>query len=200
MCHDLDNQALVEPSLHYQTDLATGGNEPDPDDVADGIWNTVGLAFLNCTPSRINVTELIVRSEELPASGVVPSLGSRPVGQNGLLAVSEGDVPRELVAIVNIKSAAAFRSGRGYMTLPGPYSEQYITGRLFAGTYATNGHAFADLLDDSFSLGTFQPADVHPVVYSKVRRQRGLTPFTFRVTQAQFNTRPHWLRSRGTSP
>jgi hypothetical protein len=155
---------------------------------------------LNVTPTRVNVVGLQVRSEELPGSGQLPAEGFRNVGQDGLLAVLEDDLPRELVAIVNLHTGVGSRSARGYMTLSGPYSEGHLTDKSWAGTYATEGHAFADLLDDSFQLGSIQPAQVNPVVYSRTRRIRQLTPYTFRVTKATFNTRPHWLRSRGTSP
>jgi len=199
-CEDLDNGSLVEPSLHYQTDLATGGNEPEPIDVAEGIWALLGSPFLNLTSTRIRCVGLLVRSEEIPSSGILPVEAFRSVSSAGLLAVTEGDLPRELVAICNLHTATSSRSARGYITLPGPYSEGYLTGKLWAGTYATAGNAFAALLDNSFDLGAIQTAHVNPVVYSRTRRIRGFSPFTFKVTSATFNTRPHWRRSRGTSP
>jgi hypothetical protein len=199
-CEDLDNGSLIQPSLHYQTDLATGGDEPDPSDVAEGIWELLGVQFLNLTSTRIRCIGLLVRSEEIPASGILPVEAFRNVSSAGVLAVTEGDLPRELVGLVNIHTATSSRSARGYMTLPGPYSEGYLTGKNWAGAYATAGNAFAALLDNSFSLGAIQAADVHPVVYSRTRRLRNFVPYTFRVVGATFNTRPHWRRSRGTSP
>jgi hypothetical protein len=199
-CRDLDDGTVIQPSLHYQTDLATGGDEPDGADVATGVWGVVGQEFLNCTPSRVEVDGLVVRSEEVPGSGVLPTEGFHSVGLQGNLAVLEGDLPRELVALVNIHTNVGSRSARGYITLPGPYGEGYLTLKQWAGAYATAGHAFAAKLDDSFSLGTVQAADVHPVVYSRTRRLKGFAPWTFRVTSGTFNLRPHWRRSRGTSP
>jgi hypothetical protein len=199
-CVDLDNGALLEPSLHYQTDLSTGGSEPDPSDVAEGIFSKCGNEFLNVCSTRIRCDGLLVRSEEIPASGILPVEAFKVVAIPGVLAVAEGDVPRELVGIVNIHTATSSRSARGYITLPGPYSEGYITNKNFAGAYATAAHAFADKLDDTFTLGLVSVATVRPVVYSRTRRLRNFTPYTFNVTGATFNTRPHWRRSRGTSP
>jgi hypothetical protein len=199
-CKDLDDGTIVQPSLHYQTDLSTAGEEPEAGDVASGIWAVVGQAFLNATPSRVSCDGLVVRSEEIPGSGILPAEGFHSVGLPGNLAVVEGDLPRELVAICNIHTNVGSRSARGYITLSGPYSEAYVTLKQWAGAYATAGHAFAALLDNSFSLGTIQPADVHPVVYSRTRRIKGFTPYTFRVSSASFNLRPHWRRSRGTTP
>jgi len=158
------------------------------------------VAFLNLTSTRIRCVGLLVRSEEIPASGILPVEAFRSVSSAGVLAVTEGDLPRELVALVNLHTATSSRSARGYITLPGPYSEGYLTGKNWAGTYATAGNAFADLLDDTFTLGSALPSTVRPVVYSRTRRIRNFTPYTFHVTGATFNTRPHWRRSRGTSP
>ena len=168
--------------------------------MAEGVWGKVGLAFLNVLPTRVRCIGLLARAEEIPGSGIIPVEAFRSVSSAGLLAVAEADLPRELVAIVNIHTGVGSRSARGYITLCGPYGEGYMTGKSWAGTYATAGHAFADLLEDSFQLGQANPSTVNPVVYSRTRRIRGQSPFTFRVTGATFNTKPHWLRSRGTSP
>lgn len=199
-CHDLDDGSLIEPSLHYQTDLATGGDEPDAGDVAEGVWLLIGGNFKALTHPRIQIDELVARSEEIPASGILPVQGVWPVATPGTATQTGTDMPRELVAIMNLSTATSVRSARGYMTLPGPYSGLAVQARHFAGNYKDVGDQLALQLKVSFSLGQFQPAEVHPVVYSRTRRVRGETPYTFRVTQAHFNTRPHWLRSRGTSP
>ncbi len=53
---------------------------------------------------------------------------------------------------------------------------------------------FADNMEDVFGIGGL--SDVVNVIYSKTRRARGLTPYTFEITSAQFSLRPRWLRSR----
>lgn len=143
---------------------------------------------------------LLVRSEEIPASGIIPVEAFHVFGTAGTLSALNADLPRELVGIVNLHTGVGSRSARGYTTLPGPYSEAQLTDHLWAGAYATAGHAFADLLKQSFDLGTIQVAHVNPVVYSRTRRTRNQSPWTFRVTSATFNLRPHWRKSRGTSP
>jgi len=58
----------------------------------------------------------------------------------------------------------------------------------------------AALLDDDMSLGSVDPSTLHPVVYSRTRHMRGLSPYTFKVTSATVNASEHFLRSRMTSP
>lgn len=199
-CHDLDDGSLIEPSLHYQTDVPTAGSEPDANDVAAGIAAILGGPFIALCHTKIFIDELRVRSEELKGSGVIPVEGTSIFSTPGTLTSTVPDLPRELVGIVNLHSTAATRSGRGYTTLPSPYVATNLVNRLWAGAYGSAGLQFANLLDNSFDLGTVQITHVNPVVYSHTRRQRLQEPFTFRVTRATFNVRPHWLRSRGTSP
>lgn len=200
MCHDTVDQSLIEPSLHYQTDLSTGGDEPAADDVANGVWSILGGDFLALCHDQYHVDSVVARSQELKGSGVIPVLGQLTVNQPGQLTSGGFDLPRELVGIVNLYTDAATRSGRGYTSLPCPGVESFLQDRLWFGSYKTACDSFASKCDNSFSLGTISVATVNPVVYSATRRARGQAPYTFRVQSARFNTRPHWLRSRGTSP
>lgn len=197
---DVDDNSLIQPSLHYQTDVPPLGDEPDPDDVASEVYDLVGTEFLACCSSRITLTELVAREEVLAEEETVPAVGRHGVNASGTLSYANGDLPRELVGIVNIKTGAAIRSGRGYITLPGPYNESFLSSRIWASTYFTVLAAFAAKLDDQGHIGTVQITDLNPVVYSKTRRKAGKDPWTFRVTGGVANARPHWRRSRGNSP
>ena len=189
---------LVQPSLHYQTDLNTGGSEPDPSDVAGEIWAHLDDNILTAWPAIVTLHELVVTEQVVPPA--IGAVGAIQINQPGLLPVSAEDLPRELVGIINIHSGAATRSGRGYFTLPGAGSELYTSARQWTQAYFNQAIALAALFDDSLSIGAVLPAAIHPVVYSRKRHRAGLTPYTFRVQTATFNVRPHWRRSRGTTP
>lgn len=189
---------LVQPSLHYQTDLLIGQNEPDPSDVAGEIWAHIGANVLATWPALVTVHELVVSEMVLPpAIGVA---GVHTVEQPGTLPVSAEDLPRELVGIINLHTETSSRSARGYITLPGPGAELYTSAREWTQGYFTNATGLATLLDDSLTIGAVNPSDIHPVVYSRKRHQANTPPYTFRVSSATFNHRPKWRRSRGTTP
>lgn len=188
----------MQPSLHYQTDVPVAGGEPDPADVAAGIWALMASAFLAATPSTVTCHELLVTEQVLK-----PDIGAQAIrasNQAGTIAVGQEDLPRELVPILNIYSDTASRSARGYTTLAGPGSETFTNLRLWTATYVTLLEQFATNASLSFDLGTLQVTHVHPVVYSRTRHQRGQDPYTFRVKSVRVNERPHWRRSRGTTP
>jgi hypothetical protein len=67
-------------------------------------------------------------------------------------------------------------------------------------SYVASVQGFADQLDNSFDLGSLFPTHVNPVVYSRTRHKRGLTPYAFRITSALANEQPTWLRRRLTTP
>ena len=60
--------------------------------------------------------------------------------------------------------------------------------------------ALAAKLDDSFDLGSIIITHVNPVVYSRTRRLRGESTWTFKVTSATANHQVRWLKSRLTAP
>src|SRR5580765_4917410 len=108
---------LVQPSLHYQTDLDAGQNEPDPSDVAGEIWAHIGAAVTTLWPTIVILDELVVAEQVLkPNIGVA---GSHNLGFAGGLPVASEDLPRELVGIINLHTGTSSRSARGYTTLPG---------------------------------------------------------------------------------
>lgn len=196
--HDRDDQSLIMPSLHYQTDLDALSSEPNPDDVASGAWGVWGTALKNAVNTNVHIDGIDAIEQTVPPA--IGESGTFNVNADGLLGVSDDELPREVVPIINLKTHTRSRSSRGYLTLPGPYSVARLLNKSWATTYVTALQTFADLLDNSFDLGVVNPTTVNPVVYSRKRHLGGASPWTFRVTQATANTRPHWRRSRGTSP
>jgi hypothetical protein len=191
--------ALIMPSFHYQTDVPTGGDEPEPGDVADGLWSHIGATALAATPNTIEIDELVVTSEELP--GDLGVAGSHTVSTVGSLPSGTGnELPDGVACVLDRHTATRSRSSRGWTMWPGPANSSYVSHNLFVSTYLANVQALAALLDDSYDLGTVFVTHVNPVVYSKTRRVRSETPYTFRVTSVTVNARPTWLRSRMTAP
>lgn len=197
-CHDRDDLSLIQPSLHYQTDLSGIGSEPDPDDVAAGIWTLLGSAFTAACTTRVAIDSIDVVEQVIPPTVAVG--GTHVVGVNGTLAVANQDLPRALCIGINLKTATRSRSSRGFFHLPGALSTSYIGAHIWGGAYVTNANTFAALLDDSFDLGVVDPTHVHPVVYSRKRHKEGDTPYTFQITAASASTKVRYLRSRDTSP
>jgi hypothetical protein len=189
---------LVVPSLHYQTDVSLGGDEPDPSDVASGIWGVIGTAFRAATPSLVTIHDVVVSEQVIkPAIGAT---GIHTVELAGSTTLSSEFLPRGIVPIINLHTEVASRSGRGYMTLAGPGASGAISDKLFTGSYLTSYQTLAALLDNSFDLGTLSITHVNPVVYSRKRHVDGLDPHAFRVTSASVRSKIHYLRSRDTSP
>lgn len=189
---------LIEPSLHYQTDVPTGGDEPDPSDVASGIWTSVGTVFRAITSDYIQINDLVVTEQTIPpALGVA---GVHHVGLPGLLAHGGNDLPTGLCPVVNIHSGTRSRSARGWMHPGPPVDHPNCDGNQWATTYQTLLDNFAAQLNATFSLGSLFPTTVNPVVYSRTRHLRLETPYTFQVTGATANKTPKWLRSRMTTP
>lgn len=190
---------LVEPSVHYQTDLQPLGDEPDPSDVAAGLWGHWGSACLQCLPDSVKVDELVVVEQVLPpAIGVV---GSFPVGLVGSHQIfTNEDLPHGLVPILNVRSDTSSRNARGHFSLACPGSKNDLSQGKWSGGMVTAYNAFAALLDDDLSLGSVLPSTLRPVVFSRTRMQREQDPFTFKVIAVTPNATPHWLRSRMTNP
>jgi len=190
---------LVQPSFHYQTDVPPLGDEPDPDDVASGLYDLIGAAFVHTCPGQVTVNDLVCAEQTVPpAIGVV---GTHHIGLTGTTGSSIDDAPRALVPLINIHTGTRSRSSRGHTFLASPGDLTKISSRQWTSAFMSAIYTpFAALLDDSFDLGSITPTHVNPVIYSRTRHLAGSSPYTFRVTSAVVNPRPTWLRSRLSSP
>jgi hypothetical protein len=190
---------LVQPSLHYQTDLPTGGDEPEPNDVAAGIWTMLGTAFLGTLASPITVASIDVSEQVLPPD--IGVAGSHTVGSVGTGFGTGADLPRALVPIITLHTGISSRSARGHIFLGCPGDSTVLaTGGIWDPTPQSYFGTLAALLDNSFDLGTAFVTHVNPVIYSRTRHARSLSPYTFRVTSATAKTHATWLRSRLSTP
>jgi len=192
------NGILVEPSLHYQTDLSLGGSEPDPSDVAAGVWGHIGTQFLSCFSAITTCQELLALEEVVPpAIGVA---GVHSVGLPGTLAGSGDSIPPGLVPLINLHTDTRSRSARGWMHPPSPQWADRAGYSTWDGTMLSVLGDFASLLDDVITIGSVITTDLRPGVYSRTRALRGETPDFFHLVSASVNHTPKWLRSRMTTP
>ena len=198
ICHVNNTGALIISTLHYQTDLTFIGDEPDPNDVAAGIWGEIGSSFRAATVTRITVDRVDVLEMVVPPA--LATGGTHTVGLAGTLASPGGDMSQATCLGINLRTNTRSRRSRGFVHLPPPLDHQYSTGQGWTGGYLTLSQTVADTVDDSFDLGSVDVTHVHPVVYSRKRHLGGLTPYTFRVTQGTITNKQRYVRSRDTSP
>lgn len=190
---------LVEPSLHYQTDLPDLGDEPDPSDVATGIWGHLGAEWQESCPTYVHIDSLVVTEMVVPP--LIGVGGEHVVNADGTGSAGAEDLPRELVPLVNVHTDTRSRSARGNLRLAGVGDKSKIIARTFQAAYVTAVYTpFINKIPDEIDLGSLVITRLNPVVYSRTRHLRGETPYTFRVVGASLNPKPKWLRSRGTSP
>lgn len=187
--------------VHVQTDVPTGGDEPDVGDVLDGFDTQYTFAFTSCLPDTLTVSELQLRQIVPPGSGDVPLAASKTLSTNGGLSGENDDVPTSCCVILSLHTNAALRSGRGYQALPSPvYSELMASIDRVGSTIVDNGAHLADLYADGYDLGSLFPTHVNTVVYSRARAGRLLDPVTFKIVSGSVNTRIMWRRSRVSIP
>lgn len=192
------NGILVQPTLHYQTDVPLSGSEPDPSDVASGIWGLIGATLRATAANDVTFTSVDV-AEQLPP-GQIGAAGSFAITTGSGTVVPNSQLPYATVPLINLHTGVASRSSRGWVHLCSPRLSTYVGNDVWTAAYLNLLTLFGATLDDSFDLGTLQITHVNPVVYSRTRHLRGLTPFTFRVKSASANPQVRWLRSRLSSP
>lgn len=197
MMHHADG-TLIRPSTHWQTDVPTGGDEPDPDDVADGIWDAANYYITQITPTDVTIEALTVTE-----CVIDPDIGVQGVKTDvhaGLLSPGDGDLPRALVPVSNWKTGVSSRSARGWTFWPGPLDSSLVVDGHWDDTYMARVIDCAAAHQASFDLGTLFPTHVYAVVYSRTRHARGLNPHSWRVVGSVNTPKVHYLRSRDTTP
>lgn len=196
---DYADGTLVEPSLHYQSDVAPLGDEPDGDSVADAVYTHLGADFLQSLPTVVTLHDLVATEQVVPPA--IGAQGSHHVGLPGIGISGAQDLPRELVPLVNMRTNTVSRSARGHIFLCGPGDKSKVVDRKWTDAFIAGAYqGLVDKLDDQLTLGAVNPTHLNPVIYSRTRHLRDQDPFTFGVVSAAVKVRPTWLRSRGTSP
>jgi hypothetical protein len=188
--------------FHYQFNGDTGSDEPDAHSVADKLDAHLSTALQACVISGNYLESLAVRQELAPGSSDVPDEYVKNLHLSGTLSgAASGTSPAELCALVHRRASAPVRGAKSWCFMPPTDTGNNIAGdRWVTGSGAyPNWAAFAALLDDVLNYGGPIPGvmgDLNPVAYSRTRRLRSQTPYTFQITSADVDTRPRWLRSR----
>lgn len=193
------NGALAMPSVHYQTDLPDLGSEPDPADVAQGVWNLLGTAFLACCHTSYTVTSVDAVEEVLKPD--VAAGGSYPIVAGGGMLSGTAGLSHAQAAVIDLHTETRSRSARGWLKMPSPLVNTNLSGDTWHSGYVALLQSFAALLDNSFDIGD-PPFNTHvnPMVYSRTRRKRAEEPWVFRVKTATVNPQARWQRSRLSVP
>jgi len=192
--------------MHYQTDVAALEDEPGPSTVLDAILDHFSSSGHNLTDwtnvmtTSSKITRAYVRSEPAPGGQEVPVTAQEALNLPGTFGALSGNaLPSEMCVWIAFGSAAATRSGRGGTHTPGPYGTGQIDATSkwnFTGTFGSNLNTLAGKIHDQIGNVFEGTGDLNPVVYSRTRRARGFTPYTFRIETAIVSPDPRWLRRR----
>jgi hypothetical protein len=189
---------LVETALHYRTIPPIGGDEPDPNDTAAGIWGFIGTQYTDWLDPDLTVHDLVLTEEVLP--GEVPRGGSHVVNQPGDADTSDAPLPRAVTMVMNKRTGTHTRSGRGWLAYPFQPDGSHVDGNRWNDAALADIAGLMDRLSSSFTEGEALETTVQPCVYSRTRALAGEDPVFFDITSVTANARVHWLRSRATTP
>lgn len=200
---------ISQTTCHVQTDVPIAGTEPGAQYVLDQLdqhFSTSGTNLnhiRNAMASTLRVVKTQLREEVEPGSGDIPETAENTYGLSGLLSASAATLPLAVCVWYRFNTGVGIRSARGgthgppYMahdSLNSSREIDFATG--YGSANATLAAKFADHLNDNFQT----TGDINFVIYSRVRRQRGQSPFTFKLTGTVATSKPRWLRRRETSP
>jgi hypothetical protein len=196
-------------TMHYQTDGVTGAGEPPASEVLAEIiehYGTggggVGMERWTVTvyPS-VKLTSAAVYQELDPTSTDIPEAARRELALSGQAATGDELEPFALCPWIKFGTGLASRSARG-----GTHGAPVIaTYALDDGGLFDTGTAWWSALDDlagymldrlASPFDGFLGVDLQPVIYSRTRRARGQTPFTFDLSSAAPSRVPRFLRRR----
>lgn len=196
-------------SVHYQTDLSSLADEPSAAQVLDKVLDHFSSSGHNLSKWRdaaygeCTFTECRVREEVAWWDHEIGDQAVESLTLTGNLGAAGSTVtPDGLAPWIQLKSAAASRSGRGGVHGPGPFSALTLgpsglwnTGGTLFSKLDTLGAAIVDELEGVFGTGATN-VDLNPVIYSMTRRRRGDTPFTFQLVAHTVSPEPRWIRRR----
>lgn len=183
--------------FHIHTAPPAGGGEPAIADILS-TWDThVFTALRACINTNVVIESGEIRSVPDPNGQDVPAASSITKNANGTLANGTGLLPDGVAIILQLKSSAASRSGRGYMALPSPNYSSYLGSANAWGTGITTPvNAFGALLKDVLHIGSVLITDTSAVVYSRTRALRAESPNEWDIQSALCRVKPAWRRTR----
>lgn len=203
---DTTNGALGLSHVTYQTDVPLAGTEPDAAEILDHILDHFSSSAHNMSKwtvimkQQVKLIRARVREELDPTSGDIGEVAEEALNLSGGNGSETGDrLPSAMCIWLSYKTATASRSARGGTHLPPEMDADHLdVSGLWDSTIVTGASWLAlaasilDPLDDVFQA----TGDINPVVYSRTRRGRSLSPYTFPITSVSISNRPRWLRRR----
>jgi hypothetical protein len=196
--------------VHYQTSLAVGDSETSAADLLDEILQHYSSSGHNMSVwqgvmrNSTKLTKARLVEEVAPGSGDLADVAEESLNVVGTRGTISGDhLPAEMCLWFGFKSDVASRSARGGTHLPSiiDASELNSTGLWDTGyVNAAAVIALADAIKDDINdvFGTTGTSDINPVIYSRTRRSRGQSPYTFDLKSVIRSDKPRWLRRRAT--
>lgn len=188
---------------HWQFDGDTGSDEPDAHSIADKLDTHASSAVKATIRDTGILTSLRVLEEVDPNGGAVPDSFEKGLNQAGTyFSGTAGDQPDELCAVIHRRTTAPVRGAKGWVFTPSPLGGATIhnglwdTGSVPWGLWSSLADKFDEVLDYTGVVPN-PSGKLRPVVYSRTRRRRALSPYTFNVTSAVLDRKPRWLRSHG---
>lgn len=193
---------LVSNSLHFVSQPTTGLADVSADELRLAVDDALTEAYLACVPSDITLHEHVASQILPPLSTDIPEGAIRTFeGASGTLTAGTEALPKGLVGIMSLQTGVARRWARGYMALPGSLNSAHLDDGNWSGAYSDACLAFAALLDDDYEAGDDDSVSIIPVVYSRKRALTlGIDNAWAQVQAGVFREKPHWRRSRTTSP
>lgn len=192
---------------HYQTDLSGTDSEASAATILDKVLSHYSSSAHNLSKfsammdTGSKLTRAVIREELLPSDESLPETAEELLNVAGTRSFTGDALPTAMCVWVADKTGVASRSARGGSHVPPAYEPALLTagGQWDAGTtywtavlaYAT---ARADGIENAFGLSGL--SDIEPVVYSRTRRIRTLSPFTFDYESCLASVIPRWLRRR----
>lgn len=208
---DAAGQQLWQSTMHYQTDMDAASTEPDAATVLAKLVNHYGSGgngngmerWLVTIPPPVKLTHARVYQELAPGSTSVPGTADMAFTLSGQAASGTYLEPFALCPWIAFKTGLASRSSRGGTHLaPSVASYSLAAGGLYDTTTAWWSAIVAlagyqkDVLQAVFNGTIFGAGDLKPVIYSRTRRGRNQTPFTFQITSAIPSSKPRFVRRR----
>lgn len=193
--------------LHFGGDdgfLAT--NSLDAQDLAEKLaGGGLVVAWRGLLDAAARMDRVVV-SEMLPSTSTdVPESGAATIDAAGTAAFSQ-NLPLELCGLMNIHTGIAKRYARGHWFLP-PLSDESNTASTVIDVSGSYWSKMGDLKTElghwnkggsAWSTGGWDDPSWGLGVYSRRRHNLGAATWFFHAKSYTFNTKAHFLRSRGS--
>lgn len=171
--------------------------DPDMSEIADGIVDWLKEPYKQALATAWTLDEITV-------NGVLDHEGegvTRTVGEAGELTLGSGALPKEICAIITFRTSYTHRSGRGRWFFPSPLRSSFL-GNPDAWDpsedYYMQLTALGDRINEDWEFdygsGGLNNGRLQARVFSRVDSEAR------EITATIVRPRPHWLRSRSTSP